>query len=104
MTDGFALSSASVFMKNAYKTGAGIIVGYNGNPTLPDDIFDISQSSSPLFGLDNYYTIYPEIVDNTAKYGFGLVSIICMASYHEFQESHIPQEYKNKNKKLYIFN
>ena len=93
MTDGFALSSASIFMKNAYKSGAGIIIGYNGNPNLPDDIFDISQSPSPTFGINNYRDIYPEIFNNTGKYGMGLLSITCMASYHEFQESYIPQEY-----------
>ena len=93
MTDGFALSSASIFMKNAYKSGAGIIIGYNGNPNLPDDIFDISQSPSPTFGINNYREIYPEIFNNTGKYGMGLLSITCMASYHEFQESYIPQEY-----------
>ena len=27
------------------------------------------------------------------KYLMGLATITCMASYHEFQESHIPQEY-----------
>ena len=106
MTDGFAFSAASAFMKNAYKSGAGIIVGYNGNPTLPDDIYDISQSPSPVFGVNNYYTIYPEIVNNTAKYGFGLLSLTCMASYHEFQESHIPQEYdvQNPDKRVKLFN
>ena len=93
MTDGFALSSASIFMKNAYKSGAGIIIGYNGNPNLPDDISDISQSPSATFGINNYKNIYPEIYNNTVKYLMGLLSITCIASYHEFQESRIPQEY-----------
>ena len=96
-TDGFALSAASIFMKNAYKSGAGIIIGYNGNPNLPDDIFDISQSPSAIFGIYNYRNIYPEIYQNFIKYPICLYSITCMASYHEFQESYIPQEYDVQN-------
>ena len=105
MTDGFAYSAASGFMKNAYKSGAGIIVGYNGNPNLPDELFDLSQSPSAVFGFMNFKDIYPEIYENTVKYLIGLQSITCIASYHEFQESHIPQEYDvqivDKRIKLY---
>ena len=106
MTDGYALSAASIFMKNAYKSGAGIIIGYNGNPTLPDDIYDISQSPSALYGIQNYKDIYPEIYNNTVKYLMGLSTITCMVTYHEFQESHIPQEYdiQNPDKRIKIFN
>ena len=84
-------------MKNAYKSGAGIIIGYNGNPNLSDDIFDISQSPSAFFCIENYRNIYPEIYQNFVKYGIGLYSLTYMASYHEFQESHIPQEYDFQN-------
>ena len=106
MTDSFAYSSASCFMKNAYKGGAGIIIGYNGNPNLSDDIYDISQSPSTTFGVGNYKNIYPEIYNNTVKYLMGLQSITCMASYHEFQESHIPQEYDVQivDKRVKLFN
>ena len=97
MTDGFALSSASIFMKNAYKSGAGIIVGYNGNPEISDDLYDISQSPSPVCGINYYKNIFPEIYNKTITYLFGLASITCMASYHEFQESHTPLEYEVQN-------
>ena len=40
-----------------------------------------------------YETIYPDIYKNIEKYKIGLNTITCIASYHEFQESHIPQEY-----------
>jgi hypothetical protein len=94
MTDGFALSAASVFMKSVYKSGAGIVIGYNGNPSLSDDVtFDISQSPSAVLSLGGYNYIYPDIVKKTIEYKIGLASLTCIASYHEFQESHIPQEY-----------
>ena len=61
MTNSFSYSAASIFLKNVYKSGAGIIIGYDGNPNLPDDIFDISQSPSATFGFSSYEKIYPEI-------------------------------------------
>ena len=93
MTDGFAFSAASVFMKNVYKSGAGIVIGYNGNPNLPDNIFDISQSPSGVMGLNGYKNVYPENYEIISKYGIGLSSMTCIATFHEFQESHIPEEY-----------
>ena len=92
MTDGLALSAASIFLKNVYKSGGGIIIGYNGNPNS-DEIFDISQIASGQLGIGGYKDIYPEIYNNTAKYLIGLSSLTCIATYHEFQESYIPQEY-----------
>ena len=93
MTDGFAFSAASVFMKNVYKSGAAIVIGYNGNPNLPDDIFDISQSPSGVMNLNGYKNVYPENYEIISKYGIGLASMTCIATFHEFQESHVPEEY-----------
>ena len=106
ITDGFALSSASIFLKNAYKSGAGILVGYNINPNFPNDTFDLGQHSSAFMGIHHYEHIYPEIYNNTYKYLIGLNGITCMASYHEFQESHIPQEYDVQfpDKRIKIYN
>ena len=106
LTDSFAFSSASVFMKNAYKSGAGIIIGYNGNPNLPDDIFDLSQSPSPVYGIEEFQNIYPEIANKILKNLIGLKTITCMTTFHEFQESHIPQEYDVQivDKRIKIFN
>ena len=93
ITDSFDLSAASAFLKNIYKSGAGIIVGFNGNPSLSDDIFDISTSPSAIFGINNYQNIYPDEINNIALSGIGLLTLTCIATFHEFQESHIPQEY-----------
>ena len=43
-TDGFSYSATSLFIKGFQKTGGAITVGFNGNPTLSDDLFDASQS------------------------------------------------------------
>ena len=105
LTDGFAYSATSIFLKNAYKSGAGIIIGYNGNPTLPDNIFDISQSPSAIFSLEYYKNIYPEMYEKMNRDLIGLTGITCIASFHEFQESHIPQEYDVQipDKRIKIF-
>ena len=92
-------------MKYIYKSGAGIVIGFNDNPKLPDNIFDISKSLSAISGVDNYKTIYPEIYRKSVEYLIGIESITCIASYHDFQESHIPQEYDVQiaDKRIKIF-
>ena len=106
LTDGFAFSAASIFMKNAYKSGAGIIVGYNRNPNIPEDSFDISQSPSGVTSFRTFKYIYPEIYENITKYLIGLETITCIATFHEFQESHKPEEYDIQfaDKTINIFN
>ena len=81
LTDSFAFSSASVFMKNAYKSGAGIIIGYNGNPNLPDDIFDLSQSPSLFYGIEEFQNIFPEIANKILRNSIGLKKITSMESF-----------------------
>ena len=105
LTDGYAFSAASIFMKYVYKSGAGIVIGFNGNPKLPDNIFDISQSPSAVSGVENYVNIYPEIYKKSVEYLIGIGSITCIASYHDFQESHTPQEYDVQiaDKRIKIF-
>ena len=48
-TDSFSYSATSVFIKGLQNTGSAIIVGYNGNPYLNNEIFDASQSPSFVF-------------------------------------------------------
>ena len=105
LTSGFAFSSANILLQNFYKSGAGITIAYNGNPILPDDIFDLGQHSSAVAGLEAFKNIYPEIYEKTKNYSIGLATITCMATYHEFQESHIPQEYDVQiaDKRIKIF-
>ena len=105
MTDGLAFSAASLFLKNIYKSGAGIIVGFNGNPHL-HEIFDISQSPTAVLGVEEYQDVYPEIAKKTIEYKIGLSSLSCIPTYHEFQESHIPQEYdvQTPDKRTTIYN
>ena len=74
MTDGLAFSAASLFLKNIYKSGAGIIVGFNGNPHL-HEIFDISQSPTAVLGVEEYQDVYPEIAKKTIEYKIGLSSL-----------------------------
>ena len=93
LTDGLGPNAASIFLKNIYKSGAGIITGYNGNPNLSNDIFDISQSASFFMIVRGYKDIYPEIYNNIINYKIGLLSLTCLATYHEYQESNTPQEY-----------
>ena len=47
-TDGYSFSAASLYIKYLKQSGGGIIVRYLGNP-YSEDVFDISQSPSPVF-------------------------------------------------------
>jgi hypothetical protein len=48
-TDSFSYSATSVFIKALQDEGGAIIVGYNGNPKLGNEVFDASQSPAPVF-------------------------------------------------------
>ena len=58
-TDGYSFSAASLFIKYLKDNGGGIIVQYLGNPNKDDEIFDISQSPSPVFS-SNILQIFSE--------------------------------------------
>ena len=57
-TDGYSYSATSTFIKGIQLAGAGIIVGYAGNPKL--DFFDSNQSASSVISTE-------EINDNLSK-------------------------------------
>ena len=63
-TDGYSFSASSLFIKYLKDNGGGIIVQYLGNPKKEDEIFDISQSPSPVFS-SNLLKIFSE--DNYNK-------------------------------------
>ena len=52
-TDSFAYSATSVFIKYLQNVGGAITVGFNGNPTLGKELFDASQSPSPVTDCKN---------------------------------------------------
>lgn len=56
-TDGFSFSATSMFIKGFQNTGGAIIVGYNGNPKLSDDLFDASQSPTNVITFFTKYSI-----------------------------------------------
>ena len=66
-TDGYSFSAASLYIKYLKENGGGIITSYLGNPNKPNEIFDISQSPSPVFTSsiiqifsDHYNTLLSE--------------------------------------------
>ena len=100
-----ALAIARISVKNIYKSGAGIVTGYNGNPNLPDDAFDISQAASFFMLIRGFKDMYPETYNNIINYRIGLLSITYISTYHDYQESHRPQEFDVQipDKRIKIF-
>ena len=48
-TDGYSFSAGSLFIKYLKENGGAIITQYLGNPKKSEEIFDISQSPTPVF-------------------------------------------------------
>ena len=67
-TDGYSFSAGSFFLKYLKENGGAIITQYLGNPKKSEEIFDISQSPTPvfpsnliqLFSKDNYKALMDE--------------------------------------------
>ena len=89
-TDGFSFSATSLFIKGFQKTGGAIIVGFNGNPKLSDDLFDASQSPTNVLEFNNI--IYKQ---NLKKLGFVIGGISASESFGEnyMEKNSIPLEY-----------
>ena len=83
-TDGFSFSATSLFIKGFQKTGGAILVGFNGNPTLSNDLFDASQSPTNVMNFDMSVEI-----QNLFQLGFVVIGISASESFS--------YNYKNKN-------
>ena len=65
-----------MFIKGFQKTGGAILVGFNGNPTLSNDLFDASQSPS------NVMTFHMSVeIQNLFQLGFFVVGISASESF-----------------------
>ena len=85
-TDAYSYSATSGLIKNFQNTGAGIVVGYFGNPKIKGiDLFDSSQSSATI----NYYDD-TEIENKLKKLGIDIGTITFLESFD------ISMEYDNK--------
>ena len=89
--DPYAYGAGSIFAKSIQNEGAAITVGYNGNPYLPDDIFDSSQSPGPILNFANSQTN-----KNLNSLGFTIRSIAVGESYEDdyIKEKAVSREYK----------
>ena len=91
-TDGYSYSATSGFIKSIQKTGAGIIVGYYGNPKYNGTFdFDGSQSFSSvedLYGTD--------IESNLIDLGFFINGVTISETFDDSYQtgSSIPLEYQ----------
>ena len=90
-TDAFSYSATSGFIKSIQKTGAGIIVGYYGNPKNKGTFdFDGSQSFSSVVNLDG-----TDMYTNLNKLGFIINGVTVSETFDDFYQegSSIPLEY-----------
>ena len=89
-TDGFSFSATSLFIKGFQKTGGAITVGFNGNPTLSNDLFDASQSPTSVLDFKNsneYHNLF------LVGYLINGISAYETFSYNYKKKNAIPLEY-----------
>lgn len=92
LTDGFSFSAAAFYIKYLQKMGGAIVAGYMGNP-YSKEIFDSSQSPSPIFtaGLLN------EFNSEEIKYLYNEYNIIMefpgIQSFYGLDDKDVPLEY-----------
>ena len=90
-TDGLSFSATSMLIKGFQNTGGAIIVGYNGNPKLSDDLFDASQSPSHVENFQG-----TEFFNNLFNLGFKINGITASETFSDnFKEKNSkPREYQ----------
>ena len=89
-TDSFAYSATSLFIKTLQNEGGAITVGFNGNPKLGKDLFDASQSPSPVL----IYEFTPEY-NNLKSLGIEIQGITFGETFEEDydKKNPTPREY-----------
>ena len=89
-TDSFSFSSGSGFIKAFQNTGGAIVVGFYGNPKMKDkDLFDGSQSSSPVNSLKG-----TDIEKNLTDLGFSIGGVTIGETFNDsYKNNTIPREY-----------
>ena len=89
-TDGFSYSTTSLFIKGLQKEGGAIIVGYLGNPNLPAEEFDGSQSPSEVQAFEG--TEYAKNLNNSR---FVINGINVGETFlNPYEKNQIPREYQ----------
>ena len=89
-TDSFSYSATSSFIKGFQYTGGAIVVGYNGNPKLSEELFDGSQSPASVTSFD-----FSDEYKNLDKLGIVVSGITFAETYDDYyiQDNPIPREY-----------
>ena len=90
-TDSFSYSATCIFIKALQDEGGAIIVGYNGNPKLGNEVFDASQSPAPVMDFS-----FTEEYANLKKLGIQVGGITFGETFDEDYKkpNPIPREYK----------
>ena len=93
-TDGFSFSAESLYMKYLKENGGGIITQYLGNSNKKNEIFDISQSPSPVFSSKLIQLFSNENYNKLLQENECELQIPGIQSYYNSTLSKIPLEYE----------
>jgi hypothetical protein len=93
LTDGYSFSASAFYIKYLQKMGGAIVAGYFGNP-YSSEVFDSSQSPSPIFtaGLLNDFNPNENIKLNK-DYKI-ILEFPGIQSFYGFDDKDVPLEYE----------
>ena len=93
LTNGYAFSTAALYIKYLQKAGGAIVVGYKGNPNKKDSVFDSGQCPSGVFtsGILQIFNKkeYQTLAANNIELEFPGVQI-----FYDLKEKDVPLEYE----------
>ena len=92
LTDGYSFSAASLYIKYLQKQGGAIVAGYSGN-IFSDDIFDSSQSPSPIFPKKILEIFNPKEMEDLNNYGIQ-IEFAGIQTFYDVNDINIPLEYE----------
>ena len=92
LTDGYSFSAASLYIKYLQKQGGAIVAGYSGN-IFSDDIFDSSQSPSPIFPQKILEIYNPKEMEDLNNYGIQM-EFAGIQTFYDVNDINIPLEYE----------
>ena len=92
LTDGYSFSAAGLYIKYLQKMGGAIVAGYYGNP-FNRDVFDSSQSPSPVF-TSKILNIFNPVENGYLFNNYSIeLQVPGMQTFYELDDKNIPLEY-----------
>ena len=93
LTDGYSFSAASLYIKYLQKMGGALVAGYFGHPYI-NDVFDSSQSPTPIFNSELLNIFSPEENKILFEKYYMDIEIPGIQTFFDIEDKNVPLEYE----------